>query len=334
MIAIRELADADAAAWDALVAKCPSSGFMQSWAWSEFKRLEGYDILRLGVFEGGTLAAGAILFHFPSPQGAGLIAVPDGPVLDWNGPRCDFLLKELLKSARRWSAALGAVALRVEPRLPECPPVLSGWGRSPVDLVPEETLEARLGPEPEMLSRMKPKGRYNARLALRRGVEVELTADASAVHDFHFVLESTGRYHDFLTEPKSFFINLACSLPACARRFAFARYKGMTLAAALMVRFGKTATYLYGGRLPIFPELMASEAMHWEIMRDAAAGGFEIYDLYGYSGPDRPRHPYAAFSRFKEKFGGKAVKRMGSRDLILYDRLADSAVGLLRRASR
>lgn len=330
MTTLRELQPSDRAAWDAHVAASPQSGFMQSWAWSDFKRREGYAVLRLGLFEAGVLVGGALAYHYRSEDSGGLIAVPDGPVLDWTDRQSPARLRLLVDALKGWSEARGAVALRVEPRLERCADALSAWKRAPVDLVPEETLVVSLGSDEDMLARMKPKGRYNARLALRRGVEVTLTEDPGAVHDFHFILDRTGRHHDFLVEPKSFFINLAGAAPPGALRWALARYKGVTLAAALTLRFGDSVTYLYGGHLPLFPEVMASYAMHWEVMRDAAAAGLASYDLYGYAGPDRPSHPYARFSRFKEKLGGTPARRMGSRDLLFYDRLADAAVGLIR----
>jgi peptidoglycan pentaglycine glycine transferase (the first glycine) len=218
----------------------------------------------------------------------------------------------------------------VEPRLEAVPRPLGGLPRSPMDLVPEETLEVDLGPEAVMLARMKPKGRYNARLALRRGVEAASSSDPADVHIFYRLLERTAAYQDFLLEPKGFFINLAQTLFPGMARFAFARYKGVTLAAALTVRHGATVTYLYGGHLPLFPDVMANYALHWHIMREAAREGYAVYDFYGYVPPGRPDHPYDRFSRFKERFGGRPVVRMGSRDVIFYDRLADAALRVIR----
>jgi lipid II:glycine glycyltransferase (peptidoglycan interpeptide bridge formation enzyme) len=185
-----------------------------------------------------------------------------------------------------------------------------------------------------MLARMKPKGRYNAGLARRRGVEVVTSRDPADVHELYFVLEQTGRYHGFLVEPRSFFINLAQSLFPDAGRFVFARYKGVTLAAAVIVRHGETVTYLYGGRLPLFPDVMASYALHWHVMREAARDGFRVYDFYGYVPPDHPGHPYDRFSRFKEKFGGRHAPRIGAWDVVFHDRLADAALAAMRAVRR
>jgi len=313
-----------------MVAGSPESGFMQSWDWSVFKEIEGYDVLRFGIFEGDTLCGGAIAYAFAAPIEAGMLALPDGPVLPWKAEKAPGYFRSLITALKKSPMGRQAVTVRIEPRLREMPSFLGSLVRAPIDLVPNETLEIRLGPEDGMLEQMKPKGRYNARLAERLGVKVKSSADTGDVHEFYFVLQQTARYQNFNVEPKSFFINLArCLFPQRAR-FAFARYRGMTLAAALSVRFGDTVTYLYGGHVPLFRSAMASYALHWHLLREAAQEGYRLYDFYGYASPDRPEHPYAGFSRFKEKFGGATVKRIGSYDLVLYDRLAGAALRILQ----
>src|SRR5947207_15612422 len=73
-------------AWDALVAANPASGFMQSWAWAEFKAREGYRTWPLGVYRAGALVAGALLHGYPGGAGGGLLFAPEGPVLPWDAP--------------------------------------------------------------------------------------------------------------------------------------------------------------------------------------------------------------------------------------------------------
>ena len=75
---------------------------------------------------------------------------------------------------------------------------------------------------------------------------------------------------------------------------------------------------------------MASYALHWRALRDAAREGARVYDFYGYVPRERRGHPYYGFSRFKERFGGAPLRRIGSRDLLLYDRLASEALRVLR----
>jgi lipid II:glycine glycyltransferase (peptidoglycan interpeptide bridge formation enzyme) len=331
MISIARLGAEWRDVWDTVVVS-RGAGFMQSWAWSDLKELEGYRVVRLGVFEGDRLVGGALAYVFPTPAEAHLAVVPDGPVLDWDAPGAARLFEALVAAIESETGPERVAVLRVEPRLQTVPDALGALPRALVDLVPDETLLIELGPDDEMLARMKPKGRYNVRLAGRHGVDVTTSVDPADVHDFYPVLAETARVQGFTLEPKSFFVNLARALCPEAGRFAFARWKGMTLAAALTVRHGDTVTFLYGGRAPFFGNVMPSYALHWHVMREAARDGHRLYDLYGWVPPGLAGHPYDRFSRFKEKLGGRPVRRIGSRDVIFYDRLVDAALAAVGHA--
>lgn len=332
----RLLGERDKQCWDTLSGADPNSGFMQSWDWSRFKELYGYTVIRAGIFDGDKLCGGALAYAYATPAELSLLAMPDGPVLpDWNAPGaeklfhglCDFLMKQ---------PGTGKTALtRAQPRLEQPPAWLERLPRAPLDLVPDETLLVPLGGGPEaILAGMKQKGRYNTRLAARHGVEVERGTDPALARDFYRILDATGKYHDFMVEPPSFFSSLADVLmPAGKAAFYFARCRGITLAAALAVYHGRQATFLYGGHIPLLREAMAGYAMHRRIMEDAAKAGFEEYDFYGYVPPEKEGHPYFDFSRFKEKFGGRHCRRCGSRDIVYYNRLARAACNAARAAS-
>jgi len=156
MMRVRTLEPRHRKAWDALAGRHPCSGFMQSWTWSVFKVLEGYQVLRLGLFEGSALRGGGIAYVYPSPAEAGLAVIPDGPILDWEAPDASPALQALVAALRERAAGAPLVAVRVEPRLETLPALLAGLPRAPVDLVPDGTLEVDLGPEAETLARMKP----------------------------------------------------------------------------------------------------------------------------------------------------------------------------------
>ena len=193
---VDELTENDRSVWDALVASHPGAGFMQSWIWSEFKIQEGYQVLRLGLFENDRLTGGSLFYGYSTASEASLWAAPDGPILNWErDPEAAW--KILLGGFSRSSIAQRATMLRVEPRRERVPAIFAGLPRAPSDLIPDETLEIDLGSEDAMLAAMKPKGRYNARLALRHGVEIEFSNDPTDVDALYPVLEATGIYHDF-----------------------------------------------------------------------------------------------------------------------------------------
>ena len=312
--------------WDDLVKKIPESGFMQTWAWSLFKETEGQKVLRLGVLDGKDLCAGAMVYYVPSMIGASALELPHGPVLPWQEPaKADKAFSIILRELEKIAQGVGAPMARIEPfMMTPIPTYIGKIVRAPLDLIPTPTLLAPVGGEDEtILAQMTPKGRYNIKLAQKKGVEVGWSVDETALDDFYYLFELTFRKHNFSGEPRSFFQNMLQALkPDHGIRIYHARYKGMLLASAIAIFCGRRATYLYGGNLPFLSSAMASYAIHWQMMKDARDAGCLDYDFYGIAPEGQPFHPYAKFSQFKSRFGGRKVNTVGAHDIYFYSQLA------------
>ncbi|HAH30967.1 MAG TPA: methicillin resistance protein [Elusimicrobia bacterium] len=318
--------------WNELVRSSEGTGFMQSWEWSEFKEAEGTRVERLGIFDGGSLIAGAIVYRVETSLGISPLTIPHGPLLPWGdetkAATCFALLKERLCAL---SQQTGSPIARLEPFICSRPDFLQNLVRAPLDLVPTPTLMIELGKsDNELLGAMTQKGRYNVRLALRKGVEVISSNVNELTGEFHELFELTCHRHGFGGEPVGFFKRLMDALgPAGMARVYLASHMGMKAAGAVAVFFGDRATYLYGGTSPFLRSSMASYAMHWHIIRDARDMGFKFYDMYGIAPESEPYHPYARFSSFKARFGGAQVRTIGAHDLYFYPQLAKTLVSRL-----
>lgn len=342
MLTARVLAELDpasglGAAWERLVAANPASGIMQSLVWADFKRRLGFRTLHLGLFDGDQLVGGLLAYTGPAGPGAGLLVAPEGPVLPWPDEALARAgLRRLLAAAEEQAPALDAVALRIEPRLPApAPRLLRGFGRAPIDLLAVETLELDLAePEAAILAQMRPKGRYNIRLAGRRGVTVREDRSPAALPRFYALLAEAGERAGFFVEPPAFFSALAAALlPRGLARFLIAECDGRVLAAMLLTTYGARATYLYGGVSNERREAMAGYALQWAAILAGRAAGCRIYDFYGYEPHGAPEHLYANFSRFKRQFGGRPRRWIGAHDYFFLDRLADAVVAVARQTA-
>lgn len=161
--------------WEALTKANPASGFMQSLDWAAFKRRQGLASLHLGVFSDGELVGGVIFYSSAKRNGAGILVAPEGPALPWdNQALATEALGLIIDFVQSRAVELGIMSMRIEPRLiPPVMPLLREFGRAPIDLVPRETLYIDLSQSvEELLAGMKPKGRYNIKLAQRSGVAV------------------------------------------------------------------------------------------------------------------------------------------------------------------
>jgi lipid II:glycine glycyltransferase (peptidoglycan interpeptide bridge formation enzyme) len=320
--------------WDALAGQSPESGFMQSSAWMAFKRLEGYETVRYGLFEGERLTGGGAFLYYPAQSGKSFIVCPEGPLLAWGETeRARQGLRLLIGAAKEIADRQGALGLRIEPRLAKPKPsVLRNWSRAPVDLIPCQTLflDATLSEE-GFLAQMQPKGRYNLRLAARHGVQIRFSQEMGDLSRFYALFSETASRNEFFAEPYGFFLNLGATLfPLEMAGLLFAEREGETLAAILTLFFGRRATFLYGGSSGLNRQYMPSYPLHREALRLAQERGCVEYDMYGYEPFGVKEHLYAGISRFKRQFGGTYAETIGAQDLLFYDRLADALVERLQ----
>ena len=94
----------------------------------------------------------------------------------------------------------------------------------------------------------------------------------------------------------------------------FAEYRGRRLATALVVTFGRRATYFFGGSLVLYRRVMPPYLLHFEVMRRAKAWGCESYDMWGGAPPEQVDHPLQRVSAFKRKLGAVDLKLVPTLD--------------------
>lgn len=325
------------AAWERLVQNSAQSGVMQSLAWAEFKRARGLATLHLGLFDQETLIGGMILYIPRNVIQPSVLIAPDGAVLPWHDPSTAREGLRLLRdAAERYATQLNAIGIRIEPRVsPPKPAILRDWQRAPVDMLALQTLylDLRLS-EHELLAQMKPKGRYNIRLAQRHGVHVRRSTSHADLATFYQLLNDAGERDDFYVEPIDHFSDILNYLaPHGHAHLLFAEYEHEPLATMLLITYGHRAVYLYGGVSNVKRSMMAGYAIQWAAIQYAKSVGCSVYDFYGFEATGDPNHQYASFSRFKRNFGGTPVSFIGAHDFMWSERLADvviRAIGELR----
>jgi peptidoglycan pentaglycine glycine transferase (the first glycine) len=282
--------------WDRALAELASPApLLQSWGYGEVQREEGWRAERVGLPSG---ACAAVLLRGGGGLGRGY--VPRGPV-----PASVEAVRELLE----WAGGRGIARLRVEP---EAPPAfgrelqLLGF-RPSRGMHPERTLVVPLGDEESMMASFKPKHRYNVRLALRRGIEVEEGADASELHRQHLATA----HRQGISAPSLRSYQLRLDRLAWCRTYV-ARHQGRPLAAIMVARFAGRGYYLFGGSSGERRELMPTYAVQWAAMRAASTAGCRDYDLWGLPPGNDPDHPWHGLWQFKTGFGGIQVEFCGA----------------------
>jgi lipid II:glycine glycyltransferase (peptidoglycan interpeptide bridge formation enzyme) len=330
--------------------------FLQSRFWGRFKAAWGWrDLgprLRVELEEGKPRELRLLVLIRRLGGPFSFAYLPHGPALDYPGPeRAGPLLLALARSLRA-GLPWGCLFIRFDPpwafaeaespggedgedlseagatasSLPARPPVGLPLRRAAADVQPPDSVILGLErSDEELLAGMKPKWRYNIRLAAKKGVVVK-EEGAASLGLFYELYEATARRDRIALHPRAYYERLFSeastwqSLPGEPRpdlRLWVARHEGKALAAIITLFHGRRATYLYGASSDEGRSLMPAYALQWEALRAAREAGCAAYDFYGIPPTADEAHPMAGLYRFKTGFGGSVIHYAGSLDLPL-----------------
>ncbi|MCS7220058.1 MAG: peptidoglycan bridge formation glycyltransferase FemA/FemB family protein [Anaerolineae bacterium] len=313
--------------WDAFLAHRPDVHILQHRLWGELKARFGWRAERVAIARQGQVLAGAQILFRRLPWGQTLAYIPKGPIIPWEEMSLVRELQQaLIATARRLHAAL----LLIEPDLPDDPQASArlaalGWRPSHRSVQPRSTIVIGLdGDDETLLGRMKPKWRYNVRLAARKGVTVRMgtPADLPAVYA---LMQETARRDRFAIHVADYYAAAyGLFVPAGLAAWLLAEHEDRLLAAIVTFAHGERAWYFWGASASEGRSLMPNHALQWAAMRWARDRGCRAYDLWGV--PDEVgRNPeaYATSAiepsdglwgvyRFKQGFGGRVVRFVGA----------------------
>ncbi len=172
------------------------------------------------------------------------------------------------------------------------------------------------GSEEELLKQMKPKGRYNIKIAERHDLKVEWGTADGQTEALASLYQETAKRTGFSGRDTDYFRSLIQTLRAAqVGEIVTVSHKSETLAAAVITFYGGVASYLYGGSGGD-RALMAPYLMHWAAIKRAKQKKCAIYDLLAIAPTDKENHVHAGLTRFKTQFGGQSVRLLGSWDLV------------------
>ncbi|HOD06746.1 MAG TPA: peptidoglycan bridge formation glycyltransferase FemA/FemB family protein [Myxococcota bacterium] len=199
---------------------------------------------------------------------------------------------------------------------------------APSDVFAPVTMVLDLSGSPDqILTAMKPKTRYNIRLAQRKGVVVKSMPQAF-LPAFHRMYVETARRDGFPVPTLDHLTALfAAADPAiddvdvemlCA-------FKGDEILAGAIIAYSeKCAIYLHGASYAHMRDHMASYAVQWAVINSAKRRGCTSYDMFGVSPQGSETHPLTGVRRFKAGFGGQVVQRAGTWDYPFDDDLYEA----------
>jgi lipid II:glycine glycyltransferase (peptidoglycan interpeptide bridge formation enzyme) len=171
--------------------------------------------------------------------------------------------------------------------------------------------------EDQLLAGMNQLWRRNIKKAAKAGVTVSVGTPADLAA-FHQVYVETAERDHFSPRPLSYFQTMFQALLAedpDRIRLYLARHEEDLVAATIWVRVGDHAWYSYGASSTAKREVRGSNAVQWQMIKDARAAGAAIYDLRGITESVDQDDPHLGLIQFKVGTGGEAVEYLGEWDL-------------------
>ncbi len=365
--------------WNQLISKLPNPHFLQSYEWGQVKAKYGWTPYYAvwtddGKFHVSTdyqlptannnVAACLILKKQILGSGfnarLSILYAPKGPLMDWNNAA---LQTRVLNDLQTYARKQGAIFLKIDPDIvlgrgvtdsegdviessgqaARSELMRRGWVYSSDQIQFQNTVLINLSAtEEEMLARMKPKTRYNVRLAEKKGVSVRIgTLDdlpmlykmyaETSVRD-GFVIRDENYY---MTVWKLFMQSTVSGQPSAIPLIA--EVDGEPVAAIFLFMFVGRAYYVYGMSRNLHREKMPTYLLQWEAMKRAKANGCNVYDLWGAPEIFDESDSMWGVYRFKEGLGGEVIRTLGAYDFApsklwykLYTEIAPRVLDVMR----
>jgi lipid II:glycine glycyltransferase (peptidoglycan interpeptide bridge formation enzyme) len=173
----------------------------------------------------------------------------------------------------------------------------------------------------ELLASFSQEWRRNIKKAEKSEVKVR-QASFGDLENFHTLYKETAKRDKFTPRPLNYFKQMWKSLNENSNNLAemrlyIAEQENICHAACLWVRVGKHVWYTYGASSTNGRELRPSNAIQWQMMRDARDAGASIYDMRGIAATLNEKSPLFGLLRFKIGTGGKVIQYVGEWDFVL-----------------
>lgn len=311
-----------AAVWEFLHSNSHAT-MWQSADWQNYRDAFGNTCKLYATWENGQISAAGLVIISTTAGGLSTWELPRGPI--WlRNEACINLIAAITADAKK----NGCIQIFLSP-LQELPRIDSLHYKASKRLVfPEATFTIDLtNSDEELLANMKPKGRYNIKVAQKNEVKIYASHDAQTFANLHsstsdrnaFKTPQTATYEHFLRCLPNSFLLLA-SIPEHSEPIA-----------GLIGNIHKhTGTYYYGASNHTYRNAMAPYALQWAAMQHCKAHGCTTYDLFGIAPANQPQHAWAGVTNFKEKFGGQYTEHPQEQTIVLLP-FVQAALRLKRR---
>ncbi len=282
--------------------------FLQSKAWEEFQKAEGFEIFRE---KGENFEFMAIL----KPTSLGnYLFLPYGPTL-----KDKKSLKSAVFAIKKLAAAKNCIFARIEPTIPFSAAEMKKFGaKKSHHIDPEHTWILDLPKTDadiyEIIGKNKARAHRNRAL---KGISVRTSKNPAEMEIFFKFYEEVAKKDNFQTNERNYLKNQLNFDFATLYIAEFTDENGQKIPIAATIMYtGKDACYYaYAGADYEFRKKEAGAILLTQMLMDARAAGKKFFDFWGITTSENPKDPWYSFTKFKKSFGGRQIDYAGTYDI-------------------
>ncbi len=327
--------------WNNFVENNPLGSIHQISLWGQFQSNSIYrdKFWIIAVFENGKIIGGSLVIRQKLPFGKCWFYLPRGPLVDLKTEKSQSILNKLFIKLKLLAKQEKTVWIRIDPEISmkkKFPGIIAkeeikinwkklGFKNAHAHYQPENTVMLDLTMnEQEILAQMKPKGRYNIKVAERNNVIIHnmnnLKQDSE---NFYKILKETTVRDKFNGHELKYYQDMLKILGPEHIQLYLAEYVKMgeqpQIIAGIIVTFFKDlAIYYFGASSNQYRNVMAPYLLQWTAIKEARERGLKRYDFLGVAPENSDaNHPWAGVTGFKLKFGGKRVDFYPAQEMVV-----------------
>lgn len=305
--------------WENFLEKQEFFPLFQSWDWGEVQKKLGFEIERVGLFEGTKLLSLALIVYVNAKRGR-YLHVRHGPVFkDFRKSEFEYFVQYLVARAKE----RGASFIRLSPLIPKEKVGENVFREFKFIKSPIHNMDAQTcwvlditKPEEQLLKEMRKTTRYLIRKGASLGLKVVKARSVSDVKFFLNLYKKTAKKHRFVPHQ------------GIAEEFEIFRkdnqaelflvlFKKRVISGALIMFCKDQAIYHHGASDEKYEKLSPSYLLQWEAILEAKKRGKKLYNFWGIAPLSSKNHPWKGLTLFKTGFGGEVREFLPSHDLPL-----------------
>ncbi len=297
-----------------------STPFTQAFFYGEWQKNMGRKVYRFSISKEDVVVGFFQAVKFPLSFNKSFLYIPYGPVVC-----CDVdvkLLQEIKVFLKDLAKKEGAIFVRTDFTVPEQYKTEANLFKKVFKTALAHTYHSsQFQPryewyldlhkaEDDILRDMHKNTRYSIRFSEKSEVVTAIVEKNLSEHfdTFYSILKETASRDGFYLHPKAYYENIfkQCDKDANAI-LALSSHSGKTLAANLIVFYGDTAMFVFGGTSSENRKVMPAYSAQFSTIKYLKEKGYRWYNFGGVSSKEDKHNGWEGLTAFKKRFGGHAV---------------------------